>query len=71
VPNLIDLGRVDLLGYAELAGVCISVLSLVFAAYVIAAARARVLFSSSRAVRLFNRMGGALMAGAAVAVATK
>jgi threonine/homoserine/homoserine lactone efflux protein len=71
VPNLIDLGRVDLLGYAELAGVCVSILSLVFTAYVIAAARARVLFSSARAMRLLNRMGGALMAGAAVAVATK
>ena len=71
LPNLIDLGRVDLLGYAELAGVCVAVLSLVFSAYVTAAARARVLFSSSRAVRLLNRMGGALMAGAAVAVATK
>jgi len=47
------------------------VLSLVFSAYVTAAARARVLFSSSRAARLLNRMGGALMAGAAVAVATK
>jgi threonine/homoserine/homoserine lactone efflux protein len=71
LPNLIDLGRVDLLGYAELAGICAAVLSLVFGAYVTAAARARMLFSSSRAVWLLNRMGGALMAGAAVAVATK
>jgi threonine/homoserine/homoserine lactone efflux protein len=71
LPNLIDLGRVDLLGYAELAGVCVAVLSLVLSSYVIAAARARVLFSSPRAVRLLNRTGGALMAGAAVAVVTK
>jgi threonine/homoserine/homoserine lactone efflux protein len=71
LPNLIDLGRVGLLGYAELAGVCVIVLTFVFGTYVIAAARARVLFASPRAVRVLNRAGGALMAGAAVAVATK
>jgi threonine/homoserine/homoserine lactone efflux protein len=71
LPNLIDLGRVDLLGYTELASVAVLVLTMVFAAYTVAAARARVLFRSPRAVRLLNRTGGALMAGAAVAVATK
>ena len=71
LPNLIDLGHVDLLGYAELAGLCIAVLSLVLGAYALAAARARILFTSPRAVRLFNRTGGALMAGAAIAVASK
>jgi hypothetical protein len=43
----------------------------VLGAYALAAARARVLFSSPRAVRLFNRTGGTLMAGAAIAVASK
>jgi threonine/homoserine/homoserine lactone efflux protein len=71
LPNLIDLGQVDLFGYAELAGLCIAVLTVVLGAYALAAARARVLFASPRAVRLFNRTGGTLMAGAAIAVASK
>jgi threonine/homoserine/homoserine lactone efflux protein len=71
LPNLIDLGHVDLFGYAELAGLCVAVLTVVLGGYAIAAARARLLFSSPRAVRLFNRTGGTLMAGAAIAVASK
>jgi threonine/homoserine/homoserine lactone efflux protein len=71
LPNLIDLGRVGLVGYTELASVCVLVLTVVFGAYAVAAARARALFRSAPAVRLLNRTGGALMAGAAVAVATK
>jgi threonine/homoserine/homoserine lactone efflux protein len=71
LPNLIDLGHVELLGYAELAGLCIAALTLVLGAYALTAARARVLFTSPHAVRLFNRTGGALMAGAAIAVASK
>jgi threonine/homoserine/homoserine lactone efflux protein len=71
LPNLIDLGRVDLLGYAELAVLCIAVLTVVLGGYALAAARARALFNSPRAVRLFNRTGGTLMAGAAIAVASK
>jgi len=71
LPNLIDLGRVDLLGYAEMAGLCVAVLTVVFGGYALTAARARALFNSPRAVRLFNRTGGTLMAGAAIAVASK
>jgi threonine/homoserine/homoserine lactone efflux protein len=71
LPNLIDLGHVDLFGYAELAGLCVAVLTVVLGAYALVAARARILFTSPRAVRLFNRTGGTLMAGAAIAVASK
>jgi threonine/homoserine/homoserine lactone efflux protein len=71
LPNLIDLSHVDLFGYAELAGLCMAVLTVVLGGYVLAAARARALFTSRRAVRLFNRTGGTLMAGAAIAVASK
>jgi threonine/homoserine/homoserine lactone efflux protein len=71
LPNLIDLTRVGLLGYVELASVSIAVLTIVFGAYIVAAARARALFRSPRALRLLNRAGGTMMAGAAVAVATK
>jgi threonine/homoserine/homoserine lactone efflux protein len=71
LPNLIDLGRVGVLGYAELASLCVLILTAVFGTYALIAARARTLLRSARAVRLLNRTGGALMAGAAVAVATK
>jgi threonine/homoserine/homoserine lactone efflux protein len=71
LPNLIDLTRVGLFGYVELASVSIAVLTVVFGAYVIAAARARALFRSVGAMRLLNRAGGTMLAGAAVAVATK
>lgn len=71
LPNLIDLDLVGLVGYLELALVSIVVLSGVFAAYVTAAVRARRLFRSPRALRLLNRTGGTLIAGAAVAVAVK
>jgi threonine/homoserine/homoserine lactone efflux protein len=71
LPNLIDLEHVNLLGYAEMVGACIAVLSLVLSGYALTAARARALFASPRAARLFNRTGGTLMAGAAIAVATR
>ena len=48
-----------------------AILAAVMAAYTAAAARARRLLSSSRAVRAVNRGSGAAMAGAAVAVASR
>ncbi len=71
LPNLIDLARVGMFGYGELASICVAILTVVYGAYAVAAARARALFRSPRAMRLFNRAGGTMMAGAAVAVATK
>jgi len=71
LPNLIDLARIGLTGYLELAGVSVAVLTVVFGFYVVAAARARRLFRTPRALRLLNRAGGTVMAGAAVAVAVK
>lgn len=71
LPSLIDLGDVGLLGYVELAGLCVAILSLVLAFYIVAAARARMLFKSPRALCVLNRTGGTLMAGAAIAVVTK
>jgi threonine/homoserine/homoserine lactone efflux protein len=69
LPNLIDPTRVGVVGYVELASTAVVILTFVSGAYVIAAARARALFRS--AMRLLNRTGGTMMAGAAVAVATK
>jgi len=71
LPTILDLSRVTLWGFAELVGVTLSVLALVFAAYALAAARARRLFTSPKALRALNRATGATMAGAAVAIATR
>ncbi|MBN9020172.1 MAG: LysE family translocator [Rhizobiales bacterium] len=71
LPNLVDLGRVDALAFAELALVTLSVLALVFGFYIALALRARRLISSPKAIRIVNRSSGAIMASAAVAIATR
>ena len=71
LPTILDLSRVTVWGFAELVGVTLSVLALVFAAYALAAAQARRLFTSPKALRALNRATGATMAGAAVAIATR
>lgn len=71
LPNLVDLGRVDALAYAELAIVTLAVLAVVFGFYIVLALRARALITSPRAVRLVNRGSGVIMAGAAVAIASR
>ncbi len=71
LPNLLDLERVTPLGYIEVVGVTMTVLAIVFGTYIALAARARRLLSSARAVRRLNRATGTVMAGAAVAIATR
>ncbi|MCZ7659698.1 MAG: LysE family translocator [Xanthobacteraceae bacterium] len=71
LPHLLDLGRITLLGYAELVALTLAILAIVFGGYVALAARARRLLRSPRAMRLVNRGTGTLMAGAAVAVAAR
>ena len=71
LPTLLDLARVTLLGYAELVLVVLVVLGAVFSAYIGLAARARQLFTSERAIRRLNRTTGAVMAGAAAAIASR
>ena len=71
LPSLIDVTRVTVVGFAELAAICVAVLTVVLSTYVVAAVRARTLFTSPRAMRLLNRTGGTMLAGAAVAVAAK
>lgn len=70
-PTLIDVSRIDLVSYAELAGIIAVVLVFVLGGYALAAARARKLFRSPRAMKLLNRIGGSVMAGAAAAIATR
>ncbi len=71
LPSLVDLLRVDALAYAELALAVCAVLAIVFSAYIVIALRARRLIASARTMRLVKRGSGAIMAGAAVAIATR
>jgi len=71
LPNLLDLRASGAAGYAELVGVVLAVLGTVFSGYILLAARARRLFTSSRAIKAINRTTGTVMAGAAVAIATR
>ena len=71
LPTLLNLTWITVLGYAELVAATLGVLGVVFAAYIVLAARARRLFTSARAIRILNRTTGAVMAGAAAAVAAR
>ena len=71
VPALVDLSGVGPAAYAELVVAMLAVLGFVFGGYVALAARARRMFTSARAIRRLNRATGAVMAGAAVAVAAR
>ena len=71
LPTVVRLETLSLTGFLEIAGLSIVILSGVLASYALAASRARRLFTSPRAVRALNRGTGAVMAGAAVAVATR
>lgn len=71
LPALIDTARVTVVGYAELVAVTLGVLAIVFTGYVVLASRARRLFTSPRALKAVNRATGAVMAGAAAAIAAR
>ncbi|WP_114947022.1 LysE family translocator [Microvirga calopogonii] len=71
LPTILDLTRITVLGYAELVVATLSVLGVVFAGYIVLAARARQLFTTPKAIRMLNRTTGALLAGAATAVASR
>jgi threonine/homoserine/homoserine lactone efflux protein len=71
LPTIIDVTNVGVPGWAELVFVMFAVLVAVDLAWVGAAAQARRLLRSRRAMRAANRAGAGAMAGAAVAIATR
>ena len=71
LPAVVDLGALTPAGFVEIALLSAAILTGVLSAYTAAAARARRLLTSPRAVRAVNRGSGAAMAGAAVAVASR
>jgi threonine/homoserine/homoserine lactone efflux protein len=71
VPTLIDLADLTALGFVELMVIVAVDLLVVGLAYAALAARARDFFRDARARRILDRVAGTMMAGAAVAVATR
>ena len=71
MPLVVDVGTLTALALFELAVVCGIVIFSTLALYAFAANRARRLLRSTRAMRFVNRAAGGLMAGVAVAVATR
>ncbi len=71
LPTIIDLGSVTLIGWTELTVTMALVLIAIDLAWVFAAAQARRLLRSARAMRMANRFSAATMAGAAAAIAAR
>jgi threonine/homoserine/homoserine lactone efflux protein len=71
LPTVIDLETLSIAGFLEIIAAMAIILPVVLGIYALAAARARRFFKSARSVRIINRSTGAVMAGAAVAVATR
>lgn len=71
LPTLIDLGRVSPFAWSELIVTMLVVLAFVDIAWALAAATARQLLKSSRAVKIANRTSATIMGGAAIAIAAR
>ncbi len=71
MPLVIDLKTLSPMRLAELMAICAPVIASTLTAYALAANRARALFRSARILRIAHRVAGGLMAGVAVAVATR
>ena len=69
LPTIVDIAHVGMIGWAELVATMLLVLIAVDLAWALLAARARRLLSSRRAVRIANRTGAVVMAGAAATIA--
>ena len=71
MPLVVDVRTLTLPQLLELGAVCGVVIFSTLALYALAANRARALLSSTRAMKFVHRAAGGLMAGVAVAVATR
>jgi threonine/homoserine/homoserine lactone efflux protein len=71
LPTIIDLNAVTLAGWVELTLTMAMVLVAVDLIWTVAAAQARRLLKSARAMRIANRVSATTMAGAAAAIAAR
>lgn len=71
LPTIIDLASVTVVGWLELTLTMAAVLIAIDLCWVLAAAQARKLLRSNRAMRIANRVSATTMAGAAAAIAAR
>ncbi|KQZ91467.1 lysine transporter LysE [Mesorhizobium sp. Root157] len=71
LPTIVDLASVTFVGWLELTLTMAVVLVAIDLAWVLAAAQARRLLKSKRAMKIANRISAATMAGAAAAIAAR
>jgi threonine/homoserine/homoserine lactone efflux protein len=71
MPLVVDFKSLTPVALAEISMLCTVVISATLAAYALAANRARTLIRSTRAMRFAHRAAAGVMAGVAVAVATR
>lgn len=71
LPTFLDVTKVGITDYALLAGIIMVNTYLVLGGYILLAARARHLLTSSKAVRRLNRVTGSILIGSAAVVATR
>ena len=71
MPLVVDLDAMTPASFLEIAATSVIVLSATLAAYAFAANRAREMLRSTRAMRLVHRAAASVMAGVALAIATR
>jgi threonine/homoserine/homoserine lactone efflux protein len=71
LPTIIDLASVSIVGWAELTVTMALVLVAIDLAWTFAAAQARRMLKSQRAMKIANRVSATTMAGAAAAIAAR
>lgn len=71
LPLVVDLGRMTMLAFVEVALLLTLIIGSTMLAYAYAADRARRLVASPTAMRRINRLTGGVMAGAAAAIAAR
>jgi threonine/homoserine/homoserine lactone efflux protein len=71
LPTVVPLDTLNGIGHLEIAAAIAVILPATLGGYVLVAARARAWLKSPRAIKIVNRGSGTLMAGAALAVATR
>jgi threonine/homoserine/homoserine lactone efflux protein len=70
LPTIIDLAGITLIAWLELTGTMLAILAAIDLAYVLLAARARLLLRTPRAMRMANRVSATVLGGAAAALST-
>lgn len=71
LPIVVDLGAMTPAAFGAVAGVMALVITATLAGYALAANRARALLRSTRAARIAHRTAAGVMAGVAIAIATR